>query len=425
MKATIIIIGDEILLGRVTDTNSGTIARALDPLGIEIDKVITVGDEGKAIHDAVDEAFKATDLVIVTGGLGPTKDDITKKVLMEVFGGELIFDEKVYEQVQKIFLAKNLNMNRLTHDQALVPTSCKVIQNLYGTAPIMWFEKDGKVLVSMPGVPAETAPMINGPVREAIAGRFTPDTAYAHRTLQVTGISESALAERLESWEDSLPKEFHLAYLPDSPIIRLRIDGSGKDAEKLEKDIDDLADTLDARLGHLVFARGEGQLAQVLLDKLRERKLTLCTAESCTGGNIAHTITLVPGSSDVFNGGIVSYSNNVKEKALGVPQETLDEFGAVSEQTVRAMLAGALRATDSDCAVATSGIAGPGGGTPDKPVGTVYIGAQIPGLEPLIVRHQFPGSRERIIHRATTAALLQLMQLLTPVADASPEDSAE
>ena len=424
MQATVIIIGAEILLGRVTDTNSGTIARALDPLSIEIVNIQTVDDDAPAIRQAVERALESTDLVLVTGGLGPTKDDITKRVLMEIFGGELVFNDSVYEDVQAVFSRKHLNMNRLTHDQALVPTSCRVIRNPYGTAPVMWFERDGKVLVSMPGVPAETTPLINGAVRQAIAGRFAPESHYAHRTLQVTGISESGLAERLEDWESRLPAGFKLAYLPDSPVIKLRIDGCGGDADVVEADIDRLYKELSDSLGHLVFAHGEEPLPAVLLNRLREqvnehtgKNWTLCTAESCTGGNIAHVITEVAGCSDVFNGGIVSYSNDVKMSVLGVPAETLDQYGAVSEQTVRAMLEGALRCTHSDCAVATSGIAGPTGGTTDKPVGTVYIGAQVPGLEPLIIRHQITGARTTFIQRATRTALLQLMQLLTSVPD--------
>lgn len=412
MQATVIIIGAEILLGRVTDTNSGYIARQLDPLGIEVKRIVTVDDNAAQIRDAVQAALADTSLVITTGGLGPTKDDITKKVLMEIFGGELVFDPDVYTNVERIFREKHLCMNHLTHDQALVPTSCRVIQNVYGTAPVMWFERDGRVLVSLPGVPHEACSMMRDYVTAEIARHFTPETAYAHRTLQVTGISESGLAERIAAWEDSLPDGFHLAYLPDAPIIKLRIDGSGTDAKALNATIDNLWHQLDDSLGDLVIDRSERTLPEIVIERLRSKGLTMGTAESCTGGNIAHVITQVAGCSDVFNGGIVSYSNEVKINVLAVPADTISRHGAVSGGTVHAMLDGAKRATGSDCAVATSGIAGPGGGTPDKPVGTVWIGACVPGLEPLVECHHFPGDRDRVITRATRTALLKLLSLL-------------
>lgn len=413
MKATIVIIGDEILLGRVTDTNSGFIARALDPLDIAIERIVTVGDNADQITRAVSDALTSTPLVITTGGLGPTKDDITKHVLMSVFGGELVFDPTVYANVQRIFAAKNLDMNRLTHDQALVPTSCRVIQNIYGTAPVMWFaDAEGRVLVALPGVPHEACQMMSNFVVGEIATHFSPHTHYTHRSLQVSGISESGLAECLAAWEDSLPAGFHLAYLPNSPVITLRLDGRGTDSAALATQADYLFAQLRELLGTLIIAVGEAPLSQTLVDSLRRHKLTLCTAESCTGGNIARSITQVAGCSDVFNGAIVSYSNAVKEHLLAVPAATLSAHGAVSAQTVAAMLAGACRATGSQCCMATSGIAGPGGGTAEKPVGTVWIGAFMPGRDPVIECHHFSGSRQRIIDRATATAQLTLLRLL-------------
>jgi nicotinamide-nucleotide amidase len=411
MKAAIVIIGDEILLGKVNDTNSGYIARALDRNGFEIVRISTIGDNGDDIRHTVEASLSVADVVITTGGLGPTKDDITKQVMCQIFGGTLKRDDSVTRNIETVFAKRRLQMNALTLDQALVPTSCSVIQNTLGTAPIMWFERDGKVLVSMPGVPFECEGMTDAAVVPQLQKHFNPDKYIAHRTVIVTGITESALAEKLDAWERQMPQGYHLAYLPDSPIIKLRLDGCGNNQTEVEATADKLFNELTAQLGDLVVTIGEKSVAQILIDSLAEHGYMMGSAESCTGGNIAHSITAIAGSSAVFAGTIVSYSNEVKHNVLGVKQETLNEYGAVSGQTVEQMLSGACRVLDTDCAVATSGIAGPGGGTPDKPVGTVWIGAKSPqGIE--VREYHFPGNRERVINRATATAMLMLIKQL-------------
>lgn len=410
MQLTIIIIGDEILLGRVVDTNSGFISRTLDPLGFHTQRVVTVGDCADEIERAISAALADSDLVITTGGLGPTKDDITKGVLCELYGCGLVHDEAVAENVANIFESKGLKMNALTASQAMVPAACHVIQNIYGTAPVMWFDRAGKVLVAMPGVPHETEGMIKGEVLECLKARFTPDINYAHATVTVASISESALAERLADFEAAMPKSAKLAYLPASPIIKLRIDVvSSYDAEIV---CSGLLKKLLQEVEDVYVATGDKSLGRIVLDALERKKLTLATAESCTGGSIAAAITAEPGASEWFLGGIVSYANSVKHGVLDVSNATLEEYGAVSEQVVAQMLAGACRATGADCAVATSGVAGPGGGTPDKPVGTVWIGVRTPrGIDTEL--HHFAGSRQRVIERARATVLLLLVKQLS------------
>lgn len=411
MKAYVIVIGDEILLGRVTDTNSGDIARSLNPLGIPVVEVEVVGDVAADIAAAVHRAMAAADIVITTGGLGPTKDDITKAALMEIFGGSLRHDPEVAANIHRIFAAKGRKLNTLTENQALVPDTCTVIQNIYGTAPIMMWERDGHVLVAMPGVPTETRGMLRHAVVPMLSERFHGDKTLTHNTLVVTGITESALAERLDTWEKALPTGFHLAYLPDVPVIRLRLDGIGSDAEATHATAAALTANLCERLGSLVVGEGAMSTAEMLIDKVRSRGYTLGTAESCTGGRIASAITAVAGCSDIFAGGIVAYSNEVKHNILGVSRPVLDSEGAVSRPVVEAMAEGAARCLECGCAVATSGIAGPGGATPDKPVGTVWIAARTPSAHAASLYH-FSGDRATVAASAANAAMLMLLQLL-------------
>jgi nicotinamide-nucleotide amidase len=411
MKIAIVIIGDEILLGRVTDTNSGAIARTFDPEGFEIVGVTTVGDNPADITNAVRNAMTAADLVFTTGGLGPTKDDMTKHVLRDIFGGEFVRDDSVTENIKRVFSAKGLKLNQLTLDQALVPDSCRVIQNAYGTAPVMWFERDGKVLITLPGVPGETTRLLKGIVRDEVRRHFTPRTAYVHETFIVTGISESALAERLDTFEEELKDGFHLAYLPDSPIIRLRLDASGEDKEYLTAEMSRQSEKLIGLLGELMIHRGDASVAEIAIDMAREKGLTIGCAESCTGGKIAAMFTSVAGCSDTFMGGVVSYSNDVKANVLNVSQNDLDAHGAVSQPVVEQMTKGACARLGVDCAVATSGIAGPGGGTPEKPVGTVWIGMTTPAGT-VSALHHFNGDREAITRRAATTAIVTLIKQL-------------
>lgn len=411
MKAYVVVIGDEILLGRVTDTNSGDIARSLDPLNIPVAGVEVVGDNAEDITAAVKRAMNRADIVITTGGLGPTKDDITKASLMSIFGGTLRRDPEVTANIRRIFAAKGRPLNPLTENQALVPTSCTVIQNIYGTAPIMVWERDRHILISMPGVPSETRGMLAAAIVPMLNKRYRGDITLTHNTLITTGITESALAERLDAWEKALPEGFHLAYLPDVPVIRLRLDGSGEDAERTRATAQALTASLKEILGDLVVGEGSGSIAEILLAKVREHGYTLGCAESCTGGRIASAITAIAGCSDIYHGGIVSYSNEVKHNILGVPQEALDSEGAVSRPVVEAMAEGAAKRLACDCAVSTSGIAGPGGGTAEKPVGTVWIAARTPKAHCSALFH-FSGNRATVTASATNAAMLMLIQLL-------------
>ncbi len=412
MQVSIIVIGDELLIGQVTDTNSGDIARRLAPCGWKVNDVQVVADDAEAILDSIDRAFSKSDVVLTTGGLGPTKDDITKGTLCRYFGGELREDPEVLANVRHVVEARGLKLNDLTAAQAIVPTSCQVIQNQVGTAPLMWFEHDGKVLVSMPGVPFETRHMFDAEVLPRLLERFHSDTAIAHRTLIVTGYSESALAEKIAEWEDSLPAYAHLAYLPKPGIIRLRLDGIHTDGEFINAELDRLHRELMAQLTPAnILAAEDLTPAEILIRELRMRKLTAATAESCTGGNIAHSITAIAGASDVFCGSVVSYSNDVKSNVLGVSETDLARYGAVSIPVVEQMVSGAIRTIGTQCAMATSGIAGPTGGSPEKPVGTVCVAVSACGRTRSATYH-FPGNRDRVIRRATDTAIIDLIYLL-------------
>ncbi len=406
MRLSIIIIGDEILIGQVTDTNSGVITRTLNPDGWDVDRIMTVGDDRDSIANAINLALSTSDLVITTGGLGPTKDDITKTVMTEIFGGDLVKNNEVLENIRQIFDRRGLKLNPLTEAQALVPTSCKVIQNRFGTAPIMWFENNNKVLVAMPGVPFETEGMLPEVARQ-VKTRFAPSDRYFHSTIIVSGISESALAALLNDYEDSLPKGLHLAYLPVTGYIRLRLDGVNVDSDLYN----DKVCQLKRIVGHLMIADYDATPAEILLRNLAEKQMTLTTAESCTGGNIAHQITLIPGSSATFLGSIVSYANSVKESVLAVSTEDIKTYGAVSKEVVEQMACGACCVTGANCAIATSGIAGPGGGTEEKPVGTVWMAWCVNGVVTSRLA-KISGNRSRIIARATDEALIGLLKLI-------------
>ncbi len=403
MRLAILIIGAEILLGRVTDTNSGTIARALIPQGWDVSTVMTVDDDPAKIKRAIEQLLADNDLVVTTGGLGPTRDDLTKTTLAGIFGGELFEDKAVLENVERIFAERELKMNELTRSQAIVPSSCRVIQNTLGTAPIMWFEKGGKVLVAMPGVPFETRGMIPV-VSEEIRRHFHPHQDTMRREYTVTGIPESALAEQLAAFEDAMPSGYKLAYLPSPGRIVLRLEGN---PETFEQQAASLVDSL----GSLLVGEGALTPAEILLSKVRNKGYTIATAESCTGGNIAHLLTEIAGCSDVYVGGVVSYSNEVKMNTLGVSAETLKCYGAVSEQTVREMAEGVAEHLGADCSVATSGIAGPGGGSAEKPVGTVWMAVHTPEGT-FTALHRFSGDRLAVIERASATALRMLADKL-------------
>lgn len=412
MEISIIAIGDELLIGQVVDTNSGMIAREINPDGWTVRSVRVVADDSAKIKAAIIEALAETDVVLTTGGLGPTKDDITKQTLLELFGGEMIYDKSVEQNVLEVVAKRGLKINPLTAAQANVPSSCRVIQNRVGTAPLMWFEKDGKILVAMPGVPFETEEMFRAEVFPMLKRRFAAEGSVQHRTFIVIGYSESLLAEKLDGFERALPSNVHLAYLPKPGIVRLRLSGADADGERLGAILREQGDKLAGILGEHLICREDKTPAEILGGLLRAGTLTMATAESCTGGNIAREITRVAGSSDYYVGSVVSYANAVKERLLGVPSETIEHEGAVSEPVVRQMAEGVAELLHADCAVATSGIAGPGGGTPDKPVGTVWIAATVRG-KTVAERYRFAGNRDRVINHATTMATIMLVRMLT------------
>ncbi|MEG0994072.1 MAG: CinA family nicotinamide mononucleotide deamidase-related protein [Bacteroidales bacterium] len=411
MKIEIITIGDEILIGQIIDTNSAWMARQINQLGWEVVRIVTVADDKEAITDAFDTAFKRADIVLVTGGTGPTKDDVTKNVLCEYFKGTLVFREDILDNIREIFSKRSLQLNELTETQAWVPDNARVIMNKVGTAPCTWFEKEGKVLVSMAGVPAEMKWLMTNGILPALEARFNDGSAVLHHTFMVKNYTESALAESLASFEQSLPADFKLAYLPQPAIVRLRLTGRNRDFSLLERQMNLLAKELREILGKDIFSEEDIPLAVLIGNTLKERDLTMSTAESCTGGTIAQMITAIPGSSAYFNGGIVSYANEVKINVLGVSEADLKKEGAVSEPVVRQMVNGACRICLTDCAVATSGIAGPDGGTPDKPVGTIWIAAKY-GDKIISRLYSFGKIREYNINKAANTALLMLLELI-------------
>lgn len=406
MKISFIAIGTELLIGQVTDTNSGAIARHIAPYGWEINDIQVIDDNEPDIIRAVERALATSDVVVTTGGLGPTSDDITKHVLTRFFGGNLVESSEVLENIRRIFHKRGFDLNRLTAAQAMVPDNCTVIQNRVGTAPIMWWERNGKVLVSMPGVPFETETMWKEEVFPRLLDRFPSDVAIAHATLLVTDYTESALAEYIVGFERNLPDYLHLAYLPKQGTIRLRLDGKHPDGDFIRAEVARYAANLASLLGDAVIADRDASPAEILIDLAREKGLKIATAESCTGGNIAHAITAVAGASDVFTGAVVSYSNEVKISLLHVDAATIARLGAVSEPVAAMMAAGVIDACGADVAVATSGIAGPGGGTPEKPVGTVCMGVAVKGHEPKAYTFTFGGNRSRVIESATRRALI-------------------
>ena len=412
MNVEIIVIGDELLIGQVTDTNSGWIARELNHIGWEVTEITTVRDRSREITDALNSSFGRVDVVLMTGGLGPTKDDITKQTLCDYFGGKLVFDESVFANVEAIFRRRKLTMNDSTRNQAYVPNVCTVIQNSVGTAPVMWFERNGKVLVSMPGVPTEMKTVMKEAVISRLREYFQDHSSILHRTCLVKDFTESRLSETLSDFEAQLPACIKLAYLPTPGVIRLRLTARGDEESYLQKIIDDEFFKLRTILGSHLFCGSDTTLAGALGSILTERGETLATAESCTGGNIAHEITRVAGSSVYFKGSVVAYSNEVKARVLNVSSETLSGFGAVSRETVLQMVSGVQRLLSSDCAIATSGIAGPGGGSVEKPVGTVWIAVRY-GERSEAECFCFEGDREQVIALATQSALLMMIQLMT------------
>ena len=404
MRAEIITIGDELLIGQVVDTNSAWMAEKLNEAGIELYQVTSVHDDREHILAAIDEAMQRVDIVLTTGGLGPTKDDITKGVLCEYFGTTLVESEQVREHICELYSKRPDVLNRLTATQWQVPQDADILPNRVGSAPLMVFHKGEKVLASMPGVPYE---MMTGMEEQILPylQRYMQGGGkhdIIHRTILVSGISESGLAIRIEAWEDALPKSIHLAYLPKDSTIRLRLSSYG---EATEEEIDRQIGLLLPLIGEYVVETDDVPLEVHIGEMLKQRGQTIATAESCTGGKLAALLNKHAGSSAFYKGSVVAYANEVKEQVLGVSPETLKTHGAVSEETVLQMAEGVRRLLGTDYAIATSGIAGPDGGSAEKPVGTVWIGWATPAGSSAEC-FQLGKLREQVTDRACMKALI-------------------
>ena len=410
MLAEIITIGDEILIGQIVDTNSAWMAAKLNEQGIRIKQISSVSDNREHILKSLAEAETRADIILITGGLGPTKDDITKKTLAEYFNVGLILNQEALANVENIFKKYNRPLLDVNRKQAEVPANCEIIQNHNGTAPGMWFNVNGKIYVSMPGVPFEMKYMVEEEVIPKLKATLSLPVII-HKTILTVGEGESFLAEKIGDIEDSLPENIKLAYLPKMGQVRLRLSAYGDNETILQQKVEEFADQIVERVGINVVAREDIPLEKVVLNLMAAKGLKLSAAESCTGGYISHLITQHAGSSQVFLGGAVSYSNDIKESALGVKHETLTSYGAVSKETVTEMAEGALRNFKSDYAIAVTGVAGPGGGTEDKPVGTVWIAAASAG-KTVSKKFTFGNKRLQNIERTAIAALFMLITLL-------------
>jgi nicotinamide-nucleotide amidase len=374
MNVSILTIGEEILIGQVIDTNSAWMGRTLNMHGARVVGIHSVGDDHDAIQRGLSLALAEAEVVLLTGGLGPTKDDITKKALAEFFGAPTIFHQPTYERIVRIFQRLGRPTSEAHWLQAFLPANALLLPNKMGTAPGMWFDWRGKIIVSMPGVPYEMQYLMEREVLPRLHQRY-PGRPIAHRTLLTAGEGESTIATHIAAFEAALPPHIRLAYLPNLGQVRLRLSGSDDDAEALNALLDQKKEELRALIPELVYGYDDDQLEAALGRTLKARGLTIGTAESCTGGYVAHRITAIAGASDYFLGSIVAYDNAVKRQLLGVKAETLEQHGAVSRETVLEMVEGARRALGVDVALAISGIAGPGGGTPEKPVGTIWMAA--------------------------------------------------
>lgn len=409
MTTHLLTIGDEILIGQITDTNSAWMSRELNLRGIAVTGKSSVGDTRQAIVDGIEHAASLAPIVIMTGGLGPTKDDITKKTLADMFDSGMSFHQETYDRIAGYFQKVGRTVPPAMMAQATLPDKAVILPNKVGTAPGMWFERGDTVFISLPGVPFEMEYLMTHEVMPRLQQRFQP-RPIAHRTLLTAGEGESNIAKRIEALEDSLPPHIKLAYLPALGQVRLRLTAVWpgaivpEAAEKMGLELDNYKARLEAMLPDLIFGYEEETLEKVIGQLLLQQGKTFGTAESCTGGYVAHLITSVAGASDYFPGTVVSYSNELKIKLLGVSPETLGQHGAVSEQTVREMAQGALTALGVDVALAISGIAGPGGGTPDKPVGTVWM-AVADKNRTLSQKHVFGRDRVKNIQMSGTYAL--------------------
>ena len=410
MEATIITIGDEILIGQIVDTNSVSIARHLNDAGIVVREKLSIGDDAPQIVATLERALRTSQVVVITGGLGPTKDDITKKTLAGFFGGGMRCDERVADHVRRMLESRGIAFNDLNRSQAKVPEACTVLFNAYGTAPGMWFERDGRVVVSLPGVPYEMEHLMQDEVMPRLKARFVLKQ-IVHRTMITSGLAESMLAEAIAAWEDALPPYLKLAYLPNPGSVRLRLSAYEVEGESVAREIERQFEALYAIIPDYIVGYETASVQELIHNMLIDRGLSLATAESCTGGTIAARFTALPGASAYFRCGVVAYSNEAKAEVLGVDADLIRRCGAVSEEVARQMAEGARRISGSDYAVATTGIAGPTGGTDAKPVGTVWIAVATPARTVAVVK-QCGNDRGQVIDRASSFAISLLREEL-------------
>lgn len=403
MKSTIVTIGDEILIGQILDTNSRYISQALNRIGVVVAERTSIGDSAEQIVSTLDRALAQSDIVIITGGLGPTKDDITKHTLSRYFNSELIYNEQVGNFVEQLLSRRGIAFTELNRGQAMVPKCCTVLHNAHGTAPGMWFEHEGKVVVSLPGVPFEMVHLIDDSVVPMLAEHFELK-AIVHRTMITSGIPESILAERIASWEDSLPEVLHLAYLPAPNVVRLRLSAYEVEEQSVKALIDSEFEKLRYIIPEAIVGFENATVEELVHRWMTENGKTLSVAESCTGGNIASKFTAMAGSSAYFQAGVVSYSNEAKRDILGVNMDDIVRYGAVSETVAIQMAEGVKRVGQSDYAIATTGIAGPTGGSELKPVGTVWIAVSTPKGTFATLKN-CGTDRGQVIDRATAYAI--------------------
>jgi nicotinamide-nucleotide amidase len=406
MKAEIITIGDELLIGQTIDTNSAWIGAEMSRLGFRIVQITSISDNKDEIISTLTGKTGKSDVVIITGGLGPTSDDITKQTLCQFFDTRLVFNEEVFRGIEKMMQHRNWLMNVGNRKQAEVPESCRVLNNDVGTAPGMWFEKEGTIFISIPGVPHEMKYIMTEHVIPELKRRFRSQTII-HRNIMTYGTSESRLAEKLTGFEKDLPAFIKLAYLPSFGVIKLRLTATGDNSQLLKTEIEDQVKQLYRIIPEYVYGENEESLEMAVGRLLTDKRASLSVAESCTGGDISHLITTVPGSSVYFRGSVIAYANSVKTQLLGVPPDIITLHGAVSKETVELMAAGVRKLFNTDFAVATSGIAGPDGGTPEKPVGIVWIAVADPGR---VISEKFIYGNDRVINirRFSFAALNML-----------------
>ena len=399
MNVNVMTIGDEILIGQIVDTNSAWIGQQLNLVGLEIQQTLTVSDTRYGILEGLKHTSKDADIILITGGLGPTKDDITKKVLSEYFGVDLVFNETMWEHITEMFTKRGYPLQEAHRTQCYLPANCTTLHNKMGTAPGMWIEHEEKIYVSMPGVPYEMKYLMENEVIPKLKTRFVQQ-AILHRTIRTAGVGEGMLARAIEDFETNLPASIKLAYLPNIAQVRLRLTGRGTDGAVLNAALDAKVEELKTLIPQYIYGYEKESIPEVVGQVAKEKGITIGTFESCTGGFIAHELTTIAGSSAYFKGSIVAYSNDVKMNLLNVSDETLKNHGAVSEETVIEMVKGGLNTLNVDYGIAVSGIAGPSGGTPDKPVGTIWIAV---GNKDKVETHLLKGSDNRAHNIKRTA----------------------